>query len=350
MRIKFLFPLLGLILSCSLYQDTDLPDIFFEYHDFDILPLGRTISDMIITENNQSVFLTDYNNNSIIKIDVNSEMAVSGEIEIGSHPVALDLNSDNSVIAIALEGESSIITVETDQFQIIGEYSIPLMNVNDIVFFNDSIVVISSRTDPACISLNLNSTEYVNQSVLNGELAMDQENKILYVATSSSVKKYNWDGERFSQDPNISDPYGFVGDVHHFVFNATKNTIFACISSSNDAESNIQHIYSYSGSDMTFAGKYLIKSPGLAVAVSNNGNRVFTAPTDADEIGVFIIEFDQESKLESYYYLSAGNLTDRGLVVDSNDQNLYILVNIPGDDDSFEPYNDYSFDLQRIKL
>ena len=53
---------------------------------------------------------------------------------------------------------------------------------------------------------------------------------------------------------------------------------------------------------------------------------------------------------ESYYYLSAGNLTDRGLVVDSNDQNLYILVNIPGDDDSFEPYNDYSFDLQRIKL
>ena len=169
-------------------------------------------------------------------------------------------------------------------------------------------------------------------------------------ATSSSVKKYNWDGERFSQDPNISDPYGFVGDVHHFVFNATKNTIFACISSSNDAESNIQHIYSYSGSDMTFAGKYLIKSPGLAVAVSNNGNRVFTAPTDADEIGVIIIEFDQESKLESYYYLSAGNLTDRGLVVDSNDENLYILVNIPGDDDSFEPYNDYSFDLQRIKL
>jgi hypothetical protein len=37
-------------------------------------------------------------------------------------------------------------------------------------------------------------------------------------------------------------------------------------------------------------------------------------------------------------------------VVDSNDENLYILVNIPGDDDSFEPYNDYSFDLQRIKL
>ena len=50
MRIKFLFPLLGLFLSCSLYQDSDLPDIFFEYHDYDILPLGRTFSDIIITE------------------------------------------------------------------------------------------------------------------------------------------------------------------------------------------------------------------------------------------------------------------------------------------------------------
>ena len=349
--MKNLFPLLFcFFMSCSLYQDTESPKIYFEYSDFDILNLGRTISDIIISNNGQNLFLSDYNNNSLLNIDVSDQLKILGEISMGSHPIALDLNSDNSIIVIALEGESTIYTVGTQAFEIVNQYSIPLMNVNDIAFLNDSIVVISSRTDPACISLNLNSSEYISQSVLNGELAMDQENDILYVATSSSVKKYNWDGDRFSQDSNISDPYGFVGDVHHFVFNAANNTVFACISSSNDDEENIQHIYSFSGSDMTFAGKYLIKSPGLAVAVSNNGERVFTAPTDADEIGVFIIEFDQESKLESHYYLSAGNLTDRGLIVDSNNENLFILVNIPGDDDSFEPYNDYSFDLQRIKL
>ena len=349
--MKNLFPLLFcFFMSCSLYQDTESPKIYFEYSDFDILNLGRTISDIIISDNGQNLFLSDYNNNSLLNIDVSDQLKILGEISMGSHPIALDLNSDNSIIVIALEGESTIYTVGTQAFEIVNQYSIPLMNVNDIAFLNDSIVVISSRTDPACISLNLNSSEYISQSVLNGELAMDQENDILYVATSSSVKKYNWDGDRFAQDSNISDPYGFVGDVHHFVFNAANNTVFACISSSNDDEKNIQHIYSYSGSDMTFAGKYLIKSPGLAVAVSNNGERVFTAPTDADEIGVFIIEFDQESKLESHYYLSAGNLTDRGLIVDSNNENLFILVNIPGDDDSFEPYNDYSFDLQRIKL
>ena len=31
-------------------------------------------------------------------------------------------------------------------------------------------------------------------------------------------------------------------------------------------------------------------------------------------------------------------------------KNLYLLVNIPGDDDSFEPYNDHSYDLQRIQI
>ena len=37
------------------------------------------------------------------------------------------------------------------------------------------------------------------------------------------IKKYNWNGLRFNQDPNISDLYGFVGDVHHIVYNTQKN-------------------------------------------------------------------------------------------------------------------------------
>ena len=81
---------------------------------------------------------------------------------------------------------------------------------------------------------------------------------------------------------------------------------------------------------MTFAGKYQIQSPGLPAAISQNGERVFVAPTDADEVGVFVIEFSQNTKLEKNYYLSAGNLTPRGIALDSDEENLYLLVNIPG--------------------
>ena len=117
-----------------------------------------------------------------------------------------------------------------------------------------------------------------------------------------------------------------------------------------DNSLKVEHLYSYHGDDMTFAGKYQIQSPGLSTAISQNGERVFVAPTDADEVGVFVIEFSQNTKLEKNYYLSAGNLTSRGIALDSDEENLYLLVNIPGDDDSFEPYNDHSYDLQRIQL
>ena len=341
--------ILSILVSCSLYHDDKEPEIFFQYSDFETLQLGKSFSDMIISNDDNTIFLSDYNNNSILKINTQNSLSIEQNTIVGSHPIALDISSNNSTIAIAHEGESSIFLLNTQTMTIDNSFPVSLMNMNDLVFINDSTLIISSKTDPSCIALNLISGEETTQSVLNGEFTMDTENKILYVATSSSLKKYNWDGERFYQDSNISDPYGFVGNIHHIVYNAYKNIVFVCLSDEDNSD-QVQHLYSYYGNDMTFAGKYQLKSPGLAAAISQNGDRVFAAPMDADEIGVFIIEFSQETKLEKNYYLSAGNLTSRGIILDANEEFLYSLVNIPGDDDSFEPYNDYSFDLQRIKI
>ena len=99
MKLKFYILLsLYFIVSCSLYVDDEQPDIFFEYTDFDILELGGTYSDMVIAADGHSIFLADYNNNRILKINTGNTMNVVGEITLGSHPGALDLNSDGSVI------------------------------------------------------------------------------------------------------------------------------------------------------------------------------------------------------------------------------------------------------------
>ena len=58
------------------------------------------------------------------------------------------------------------------------------------------------------------------------------------------------------------------------------------------------------------------------------------------------------SKLNLYYnrivsvdlYLNLDNQSSQA------NKSVELRVNIPGDDDSFEPYNDYSSDLQRIQL
>ena len=44
--------------SCSLYKDSDEPDIFFHFSDFEILELGKTFSDMIISNDQNAVSYT----------------------------------------------------------------------------------------------------------------------------------------------------------------------------------------------------------------------------------------------------------------------------------------------------
>jgi len=336
-------------LSCALYRDEETPDIFYEFSDFEILELGRTFSDMIISNDGKNLFLSDYNNNSILKINTENNLTLENTLIVGSNPIAIDLNNENSTLAITHEGESTVMIVDTKIMSVQNVLPVSLMNMNDLIFVDDSTVILSSKTDPSCITLNINTGEEITQSVLNGEFAIDRINSTLFVATSSSIKKYNWSEDRFYQDPNISDPYGFVGNVNHIIYNIEKKIILTCIKDKNEI-SNVQHVYSYNSEDMTFAGKYQIKSPGLAVAITEDGNRIFAAPTDSDEIGVFVIEFSQNTKLETNYYLSAGNLAKRGIIIDPGEKYIYSLVNIPGDDNSFEPYNDFSFDLQRIKL
>ena len=349
MNRLIIYPILFLtIFSCSLYQDKTEPQIYFNISDFDILDLGKTISDINISLDGNNIYLTDYNNNSLVFIKAKPNMSVIKTLQVGSHPIAIDLNSNGTVIAIALEGESNVLMVDTESMQIIETFSVSLMNMNDISFVNDTTLIISSRTDPSCATISINSGIESLQSVLNGELAMNSDDGILYVATNSSIKKYNWQGNTFQQDTeHISDPYGFIATVHHFIFDKNSNTLFTCLSAPDDQE-YIQHVYSYHGSNLTFAGKYLIKSPGLGVAVYQS--KIFTAPKDADESGVFVVEFDQSTKLEKNYYLSAGNLSSRGIVVDPNGEYIYVLINSPGDNDSTEPYNNFSFDLQKISI
>jgi len=342
------FILLG-VSACTLFTETEEPDIYFPYYDFELLKLGKSVSDMVISDDGNSIYLADYSNNKVVKIDVSSTMAVVNESIVGSHPTALSLSPNGKMLAVALEGESNIIFITLSDFSIFNNYSVSLINMNDIAFVDSIHVIISSKTDPSCILLNVNTGAEESQSILNGEFAVNTDSSIIYVATHSSVKKYIKSGNNFVQSPFISDAYGFPATINHFTFNTAKNTVFLC-ASSEDEESQVKHVYSYHGSNLTFAGKYLIKSPGLGVSVSQNGEKVFIAPTDADPMGIFVVEFDGNTKLEQNYYLAAGNLLRRGIVLSPDEKYIFVLVDTPGDNDSFEPYNSNSFDLQRIKV
>ena len=336
-----------IFLSCSLYEDTEQPDIYFQINDFDMLPMGRTISDMMMGPNNNFLYLCDYNNNSMIKISTQGAMKIMNELVVGSHPVAMDISPDKSHIAVAMEGESNVYLISMEDFTISTIISVSLMNMNDIVYVNSNRLLLSSTTDPTVITYDIDSETELSQSILNGELLIDQEDTIAYVASSSSIKKYHISNNQASLSPYVADPFGFSATINHFIIN--DDILYVCLNNKEDSES-IRSIYSYNASTLTFAGKYQVGSPGLGVVVDTNNERIFIAPQDADENGVFIIEFDAQTKLEKNYYLAAGNLKEKCMVIDQTSSYIYILVNTPGDNDSFEPYNNYPFDLQRIEI
>ncbi|MFQ6677492.1 MAG: YncE family protein [Fidelibacterota bacterium] len=347
--MKKLIPILLMTISCSLYEDKDDPDIYFEINNFDILKLGKTISDMMLGPNGQYLYLCDYNNNSILKVSLNGKMKLIGELVLGSHPTAMDTSPDKSLIAIAMRGESKVFIISLADFSISSTFAVSLMNMNDIVYANDHRLLISSSTDPTVIAYDLNSNTETSQSILNGELIVDQNDSIAYVASASSIKKYDISNNQAFLEPNVADPFGFSALINHFIISQDKKTLFLCLTNPDD-HSTVNSVYAYNAETLTFAGQYKIKSPGMGVAVSGDNDRIFIAPTDADKNGVFVVEFDAKTKLESHYYLVAGNLKERCLVIDQNADYFYVLVNTPGDNNSFEPYNNFSFDLQRVRI
>jgi WD40 repeat protein len=346
--IKFIPIIFLLAASCALYEDNDQPNIYFEIHDFDILELGKTVSDIKLGSNSQYLYLSDYNNNSLLKINIQGKMELLDELILGSHPIAMDLSPDKTNLAVAMEGESKIYIISLADFSIAISFSISLMNMNDIVYVNSHRLLISSKTDPTVISYDLNTNIETSQSILNGELVVNQNDSIAYVASSSSVKKYDVSNNQASLEPYIADPYGFSATINHFIISPDKSILFLCLSNP-DNHTGIKSVYAYDAETLTFSGQYKVNSSGMGVAVSNN-NRIFVAPTDADKNGVFVVEFDAQTKLESNYYLVAGDLKERCIVIDQNTEYFYVLVNTPGDNNSFEPYNDYSFDLQRVHI
>lgn len=112
----------------------------------------------------------------------------------------------------------------------------------------------------------------------------------------------------------------------------------------------VRDVVAFRTANLAYAGKYQLTSSGQSVAVSADGKRIYIAPTDEEQAGAFIVEFNADTKIEAEYYMLAGAIKARGLTIDHENRYLYAIVNTPLDDDSFEPYNNNSYDLQRIAI
>ncbi len=322
---------------------------YYEFKDFEILVLGTNISDMIMDPTQPYLYLADYENNALLRIDVSEKMTVDRKLILGSHPIALDITRDQRYLIVAFNGESKLKKINLETFVPLDDtISVSLAGVNDFVCASGNRIFVSGYTETNAVSIDLTTKQERFEIIRSGELLVNNDGSKIFLATNNIVQKYDLSSGYAIQGIR-SAPFGFNAAVNHFILGPEGDHIFLCIAEVRD-QTSVGDVFEYNTEDLTLKGKYEIKSAGMGVAVSKDGKRVFCAPFKKNEAGVFIVEFDSETKLEQEYYLTAGNIKARGMVIDKNDRYLYVIVNTPLDDDSFEPYNNNSFDLQRIGI
>lgn len=343
-----IFLLFSAMVGCSLYLDDENLTDFYEFRDFEILELGKNISDVVLDPAGQFLYLADYGNNAVLRIDVSGAMVVDKALTLGSHPIALDITPDRRTLVVAFNGESNLKLVDLATFTVVDTIFISLVEINDIACATGGRIFISGRTEPTVVSVQLPDKEEYFEIIRSGELLASPDGNKIFVASSNIALKYDVSSGVAIQEA-WSAPFEFQAKINHFVMGPKGDQVFLCVTDKNDP-TRVQDVVAYSTDNLTYTGKFEIKSAGMAVAVSKDGKRIFVAPAAADPDGIFIVEFDGQTKLEQEYYMVAGDIHARGLVIDHDDRYLYVIVNTPGNNDTYEPYNNRTYDLQRIEI
>ena len=112
----------------------------------------------------------------------------------------------------------------------------------------------------------------------------------------------------------------------------------------------IDHVSVYDNANLHHISNLDVGSVPVAVAYDSVGKHLYISPTDVDDNGMFIVEFSIDTQLQTNYYQVAGLLGSHTLIVDPKGEYIYAAVDDLSDQDTHEPYNGSSFNIQKIKI
>ena len=112
----------------------------------------------------------------------------------------------------------------------------------------------------------------------------------------------------------------------------------------------VNHASVYDIDELIHISNLDVGSVPLAVAYDSVGQHIYISPTDVDDNGMFIVEFSMDTQLQTNYYQVAGLLGSHALIVDPKGEYIYAAVDDLTDQDTHEPYNGSSFNIQKIKI
>ncbi len=365
------------VLSCGSNDiaggsDDDITQ-YFEYPDHNVLNIGSQLSDLVITESN-ILIAADKGNNQVRFIDVSTDqMSIIANVWVGSEPTSLELTADGQYLLVGLQGASSVAVVSMDEMVLRGAFQLDDDGVYDIEYVNAThqLIVSFVASNPTYNKTKLynldNWTNFIatpstvqigNTTVTieddyAGFISISDDEEFVYIIDRfggiDRVYKYYISGDWLSPE-SYSAIVGVISSFHDIEFVPNFGVVTAVGGMDAFGEEDLDHASVYNLDDLSHIANFGIGSTPLALAYDSIGEHLYISPTDVDDNGMFVIEYNIQTQLQTNYYQVAGRLGSHALVVDSQGQYIYAAVDDLSDQDTDEPYNNSSFNIQKIKI
>ena len=369
---------------------------FFEYPDHNVLNIGSQLTDLYITNDSNTLIAADKGNNNVLFIDVSTDdMAINKTVWVGSEPTSLDMTDDGRYLFVGLLGGSSVSIINMTDKSLEGSLELEEDSVFDIEYLSDKcqLVVSFLSSNPSYnktyvhvwwadqdgVWYGENTTcsysdneDFENPEITDlenyyttkppeidnvqhaGLLSISEDEAYVYILDKTlapnRLHRYNINIDGLSDRINNSQTAGTIELFHDLEYIKDFGVVVALDGTDPVDGSELDHASVYNINDLNHIGNLDVGSIPLAIAYDVVGQHIYISPTDVDDNGMFIVEFSIDTQLQTNYYQVAGLLGSHTLIVDPKGEYIYAAVDDLSDQDTHEPYNGSSFNIQKIKI
>ena len=378
--MNFKFFIYSFILFAACADDNIV--LYFEYPDHEVLNIGSRLTDMVVTNDSNTLIVADKGNNQVRFIDVSGEeMVIVGNVWVGSEPTSLELTADGLFLLVGLQGASSVSVVSVQDQELLASIALndnSYSGVYDIEYINttDQLIVSYVASNPTYNKTKLYNLDlypadgastftavpstfeisgltYPIEDDFAGSICVSDDEQFLYIIDRfggvDRVYKYQisgiWDGP-----DSFSSIVGDISIFHDIEYVPGFGIVVAVEGMDPFGEEVLDHSPVFDLNGLNHVANFGVGSTPIALTYDSIGEHLYISPTDVDDNGVFVIEYSIETQLQTNYYQVAGRLGSHALVVDHKGEYLYAAVDDLSDQDTNEPYNNSSFNIQRIEI
>ena len=300
---------------------------------FIVIPIESELSDLQADISRNVIYVADQSANRIHVLDVNTD-AIIRSIPVGSKPVRMAMDPGETVLMVALQGESAVAVIDPDAGVVIRRLRTPFdvawldVSGDDRVFVGPDDVV-----DGDTVAMDSVTGEVLHFiSVASGWSPVGEficvQDSVLILARSEDL--YKWD---------ISDRNAavYMGTIETDMIRAKHE-----LAMSNDGSlvyvagtlGRGPQVEAYRVSDLSKAGIFETQQGVTSICISPDGTSAFVTtmmdvmaqPTSP---ATYVFEFDTASYAPTWQRPALGNMEGTSLEVSPDGQKLYVVIDNP---------------------